>query len=578
MLDATRRLEFKCLPILGTVFVASCFLLPIPASTTTLPPTLELQRLHDVLNSPSAPTTVPNKPAPLIKVEEPTTPTLSKEAANTTFKLNSVRIEGVTTYEPKYFLPLFSNLTGQTISVKELYELIGTITKTYRNDGYVLARAVLPPQDITQGHVRIQLIEGELDQIEVRGDTKGSKLIRAYAEKLKGEPLNTKKLERYLLLMNDLPGISAKSTLKPASKSGASDLVIDIAYTEYSGQYGVSNWGTRYTGPNQFEGEVVANNQYADEYGWHDQTRVRGVQTPNIPELTYLDILHTLPFLTEGTEIDLGFHHSRSHPSYDLNQLELHSKTGGFSLKVEHPHIRSRKENLSTFGMFDWRDTQTKTLGTELSHDHIRALRGGVNWNYADDYNGLNNVRFEVSQGLGVLGASQKGDPNLSRNRGVGDTFTKFHIEASRLQRLHKSWNFLFSTKAQFATKALLAGEEFGVGGEHYGRGFDPSEIAGDRGIASKAELQINFPVGWEYFTSWQLFGFYDFGAVWQKDLQPTEDNAADTLSSWGFGIRSQLGKNLSLDFTLAKPLTRGVASDGGEDQPNLYVRVKNTF
>ncbi|MDD9911598.1 MAG: hypothetical protein OXR68_05420 [Alphaproteobacteria bacterium] len=552
-------------------------LAPFSASAT-IPATAELQRLHDVMTAPSIPTQVPDKIVPILPEAASIKGINDTQAETTYFTLNSLEIDGVTLYKPAKFLPIFKYDTGQRINVKRLYELVNQITTTYRNDGYILARAIVPPQDITAGHVKITVLEGYLNQVIVEGSGTDSKLIRAYADKLKGTPLHNDQLERYLLLMNDLPGIKATSTLKPASVSGASNLIIKVEETKYSGSYGINNWGTRYVGPNQLEGEVTANNLYATkQFGWHDKTRIRGVQSTDFTALRYLDLKHILPIFTEGTELDINVHQSISQPGYDLEQLNLDSSTSGMSFEIRHPLKRSRRENLDWFAMFDWRDTTTNTAGTKLSSDHIRAFRTGLNWDQTDS-SGISNINVELSNGIGMFGASKKGDQQLSRTRGTGSGYTRLKAELSRLQRLNKSWNFMVAATGQHATHSLLAGEEFGIGGENYGRGYDTSEITGDSGFAAKAELQINFPVGWQHLDSWQLFGFYDVGVAYQRDREGSETNKPSTLASHGFGIRSKLGDSLSLDITLAKPGTRGVTSAGGSKNPNLYVRMKNRF
>jgi hemolysin activation/secretion protein len=550
--------------------------MPLPGYTA-LPGSAELQRLHDVLSAPQVPTEVPAKPAPLLELEKKLADTVDDKAAEVFFTLNSVTVQGVNLYEPTHFLPLFKRATGQKINVKELYELVDQITTTYRNDGYILARAVLPPQDITKGHVTVQVVEGRLDNVIIRGDSKGSKLIRAYADKLKGDVLNAKKLERYLLLMNDLPGVTATSTLQKAATPGASDLVIDVAYTRYEGQYAISNWGTRFVGPNQLEGDVSINNSYADTFGWHDQTTVRGVQTTSLDDLSYLDISHMLPISEEGMDLTFEMHRSLSKPGYTLEELDLDSTTEGFAIQLSQPWIRSRRVNFTPFLKFDWRDTTTNSLSKELSNDHVRAFRAGFDWDRADDWDGITTARLEVSQGTSLFGASNKTDPNKSRLYGVADRFTKIKLDFARLQRLHKSWNVLFAATGQYTTTPLLAGEEFGLGGENYGRGFDTSEITGDNGWAAKAELQINFPVGWEYLQSWQFFGFYDIGTVWERDPLPGQAETPLSLASMGVGIRTRLKDKVTLDLTLAQPKTREVLSKGDKD-PSLYVRLKNRF
>ena len=192
---------------------------------------------------------------------------------------------------------------------------------------------------------------------------------------------------------------------------------------------------------------------------------------------------------------------------------------------------------------------------------------------------GINTYRLELSRGLPIMDASSGGDPLVSRQRGIGDKFYKAKVDFARLQRLNDSINLLVAGSGQFSTHALLAAEEFGLGGENYGRGYDNSEVIGDHGAALKAELQYNFETGDKLINQWQLFFFQDIGAIWNKDLGFGDAPGARTLASNGLGIRAPIGKSLTFDFTLANPRTRSVNSQGESGKnPTIYVRLKKRF
>ncbi|MFZ2620395.1 MAG: ShlB/FhaC/HecB family hemolysin secretion/activation protein [Alphaproteobacteria bacterium] len=567
------------MPVLCARFILFMAMLGPVYGYAALPGGAELQRLHDVLNVQESPAAVPDMPAILPPTPANALTTVGEAASQVKFTLNSVRIHGVTAYMPKKFLPLFAAATGQELTVAELAALVDKITATYRNDGYILARAVLPPQDITAGNVEIQVVEGRLGAVKLEGDAASSKLIQSYAKRLQNDAvLQASSLERYLLLMNDLPGVTAKATLVPGAQTGDSDIVITTNFVKTSGSYGASNWGTRYVGPQQLEGDVTLNNAYTTRLGWHDSTTARIVQSPDILNLTYMEISHKLPVNAEGTTAEVRAHHSLSQPGWSLDDLNIKSETSGFAAKVSHPVVRSRASNLAMYALFDWRDTATQTLSSELSNDHLRVLRTGFDVDHLNSFGGLSNINFEYSRGLGALGANEKTDTDTSRGRGKAMGFSKFKLDLAYLQRLHQSWNLLLAASGQYSSHALLAGEEFGVGGENFGRGYDTSEITGDQGLAAKAELQINFPVGMAYLDSWQWFGFYDTGAVWQKDREPLESNGTVDIRSTGMGIRTRLTDTLTADVTFAKPLTGGPQSSAGDDETNMYVRVRNRF
>lgn len=540
-----------------------------------IPPTAELNRLHDVLTAPQAPIHLPNLAPSLVPDQLPDV--VDSTAATTFFTLNEVKLEGATLYDPELFLRIFAHSTGQKISVQQLYALVNEITKIYRNDGYILSRALLPPQEIQDGTVHINIIEGGISEVELTGAHKDSRLLKKHANRIVGTILHNATLERALLLMNDISGVLASSTLEPGTEPNTSKLVIHTADDKISGSNAISNWTTRFFGPIQLESNATVNNVLSSISNWHDATTVNFIQSSQLERLTYLDILHEIPLSDKGTKLKIEGFYSISEPGFTLEALDLESSSTGFTVGLEHPFKRSRRSSLTGFAEFDWRDSESNVANTEISADSLRVLRTGVEWDTLDNLSGLTNGRLEVSYGLGILGASANDDPNRSRLRGRGSDFWKIKLDYARLQRLGKSWNFLLATTAQYSTDPLLAGEEFNFGGENFGRGYGTSEITGDNGIAAKAELHVNFPVGWQYLTHWQLFGFYDFGATYQRDRESNEDNEADTLASYGGGIRTQLTHNLAVDVTLAKPL-QGVEEQGGADDTQLFIRVRSQF
>src|SRR5690606_20332695 len=113
---------------------------------------------------------------------------------------------------------------GLEVTLADVFELVNGITRRYAEAGYALSIAVLPAQRIEGGVVTIAVVEGFIDEIHFTGDALvdehgvDSRYIRGYAERLRASrPLRTADLERYLLLINDLPGVTARATLRASS-------------------------------------------------------------------------------------------------------------------------------------------------------------------------------------------------------------------------------------------------------------------------------------------------------------------------------------------------------------------------
>jgi hemolysin activation/secretion protein len=172
----------------------------------------------------------------------------------------------------------------------------------------------------------------------------------------------------------------------------------------------------------------------------------------------------------------------RAAPGYTLKPEEIKSTSTTLGMGVSYSIIRQRQENLTGRAAFDWQDTSSNILGTPLTRDAIRVLQFGLNYQIADAWNGQNGLSGTFSHGVDTLAASQPGQLNLSR-AGATPDFAKFNLDVSRLQGLTESWAVFAAASGQLATDPLYSSEQFGYGGQAFGRAYDNSEITGDEGI-----------------------------------------------------------------------------------------------
>jgi len=511
----------------------------------------------------------------VIPVEPDTlTPTHPEELKKVKFKLTRLVIQGATVYKNRRFSHLYKNFLGKRITLHHIYRIADAITKKYRNAGYILTKAIVPPQEISDGIVRLNIMEGYIDKVRVQGRVAGpKKLLNAYRKRLlKSRPLRAKDLERYLLLIDDLPGVFVKSVLTPSEdQPGASDLTLILDNKPFGAHAGANNRGTKFNGPFQFFAGASENSLL----GFYEKAGIQGVVTSDLKELYYINAFYSAPISNEGTTMNFSGAFSQSKPGSSLKVFNVNGKSHTFSFGLTHPFIRSRGENLRGHLTFTHRNTKTDILGTRDSEDRLRILKLGMVYDFADWFQGVNLISFNLSQGLNILDATEPGSLNLTRSQGHSD-FTKIFGKLQRLQQLAPSWMLLGSAAWQYSFEKLLASEEFGVGGVSFGRAFDPSEITGDQGLALGLELQRAFDVKMKFLRTLQAYAFFDFGSVWNRIATPTGARQQD-LASAGAGARFNLTKHVSGYLEVAKPLNRDVASLGNRD-PRVFFSLSATY
>jgi hemolysin activation/secretion protein len=241
---------------------------------------------------------------------------------------------------------------------------------------------------------------------------------------------------------------------------------------------------------------------------------------------------------------------------------------------MKYQVIRQRQENLAVSLMFDGRNAHTDIQGSELSNDHVRAVRGGVTYDTADRWDGYNSVTATLSQGIGVLGASRAGDLNLSRAQAEAD-FTRLEWQYNRQQFFGQEVMLIGQLAGQVASGALYSSEEFGFGGSDLGRGYDTSEITGDHGVAAGVEMRyLGIPD--QSGIGLAPYLFYDIGKVWNEDSGAGNASA----SSAGLGLRLSHESGLYSSLGVAFPLTRAVDAPlyGNGKNPRLMFQMGYNF
>lgn len=512
---------------------------------------------------------------PDVKVQKLSVIEAPEGAENIKFNFGGLQLEGANIYTEEELISLYGNMIGTEITLADLYAIANRITLKYRNNGYILTQVVVPPQTIENGIARLQVVEGFIENIIIQGDDQSLselKTIEQYAGRIsKGGALNIKSMERYLLLINDLPGLTARSVITPSETTqGAADIVIIVERDPFEAFIGANNHGSRFLGPFQFN----AATQFNSYLGLNESISLQTVVTaPDAGyELVFGSIRYDQPIGPWGTKLSFTGGISETDPGFTLSQFDVEGLSRSLSFQATHPIIRSRSTNVLGRVMFDWRNVESQNSFDPTLEDRIRAIRTGVRTDFIDTVLGtaVNTLDLEISQGIDVLGSSDEGDANLSRPDG-DPTFTKANLQIQRLQRLTNSFNLLLSGRGQWSNKPLLSSEEFSLGGISSVRGFEPSEIIGDDGIYGTIEVQWNSPS-----RTTQVFGFLDSGTVWDQD-STTSDGKRNSLSATGFGVRFDLPMQVDAEFIASQPLNRDIETQSERD-PQFFFSVNKKF
>ena len=548
-----------------SVLAGGMVLVPGLSWAQTVPSVAEPQRLDKRFEQPTVPGSVMEPEVPETKPYKP-----SKDLKKIRFILKKIVVKGSTVYSHNAFRRWQKRFIDKKVSLALIYRFAEKITAKYRNDGYLLSRAIVVPQNIKNGVVTIQIVEGYIGNLKIRGPVKGSKMfLKSYGKALlRSSPLKAKDLERYLLLIDDLPGVSVESVLVPSkNEPGASELILTLKHKDMDSNAGIDNRGTKFNGPIQMRAGTNTNSVL----GFYDRFGIQGVLTSNPDELLFFNGFGEMPVSSEGTKIFISGSFSKSQPGSTLKQFNVEGNSNTFTVRASHPFIRSRGKNLKGYLGFTSRNSKTDLLNENITDDRLRILKLGMAYDFVDRLRGVNLFSLGLSKGMNIMDASGPGSLKLSRADGRSD-FTKLSGDILRLQELGSGWSLLTGVGWQYAFDSLLSSEEFGLGGPQYVRAYDPSEVTGDHGIAFKLELQKGVKTNWNYLKSLQSYLYFDHGTVALRNTTAVQDSSS-SLTAVGLGMRGNINKWLSGYIEVGQPLSGDVSAEGNSD-PRFFFSL----
>ncbi len=556
---------------IGLALALSCLVPAIAFAQTTLPTTVEPGRVLPDLQQQ----TPIVKSAPPVELNTSPDAVAPAGADKVTFILNDLRVTGNKRVPTSDLMPLWQGKLGQKISLADIYGIANGITRMYRERGYLLSRALVPEQEVKDGTVEINLLEGFVSGYTVQGgkDIAAREQIEAYAKQIVAAgTLKSSTLEHYLLLMNDIPGQSVRAVLSPSvSTPGGADLTLVPTRQAVQGVVSIDNYGSSYLGPMRLSGTA----QYNNLFNIPNYASVTALAAPEARELGFVSGSYRQIVGAEGTKVggDLSFTHTNPSLPNPLDALNTKGDAYLARAVVEHPFIRERSTNLT--GTASIEATRDRTMFAPAfnaleTEDRLRVARVGATGSLLDTIGGYNTLSLQGSHGFSILGATEQNDLRKSRASGDPD-FTKLTAEATRLQRLFGPFTALVGVTGQYSFDPLLSSEEFALGGTDYGRGYDFSQITGDHGVAGKVELAYNGDA-YKFVRGYQLYTFYDIGEVWRRAPGAGQDSR-DSLASVGLGSRIDLPESVRGELYVAKPLTQPVVSRGASDDHDLRLQ-----
>ena len=468
------------------------------------------------------------------------------------FVLRHVAITGAVAIPQERLATAYQPYIGKKVSQADLAAIASAISDAYRAEGFHLSRAIIPPQDIQGGGIRIQVIEGSIAEVTLKGDGAEQFGVRTMLEAVLAEqPSRLATLERKLMLVNGRPGVQIEDTAidEIGTASGRFRLILTVKTWHVFTSVGIDNLGSSSVGPWQSYGTAAFNSYLAPG----DSLVLNLSTTPGDPrQLRFGRLSYEVPVGTDGARVGASGYYSEVWPGDWRRLFSDNIKTESFEVRSSIVPLQSQKSTLTLTAAAGFTNVTENDVFGSIYADRIRTASLTSDYRLQDSFGGTNYLTVNYRQGLDILGASHRGDDFLSRD-GASGKFSALNFWFTRYQTLTDAWSLKLAGAGQAASGPLFTSQQFYLGGIAFGRGYGSAEISGDNGLAGSAELRFDQKTSLQYLRGYQLYSFVDSGVAWNDGYRPSDGLS---LTSAGAGVRFFLLDGLQADIGVAAPLT----------------------
>lgn len=471
------------------------------------------------------------------------------------FFIKKINLVGTESFPPEDFSPIIEKYENREVALSELDTLTKEIEREYLRRG-VIAAVFLPPQEIKEGIVNLQVVEARMGELQIQKHKyfKKERLIH-YWRIQQGEILHYDKISKSIQLMNKNPDRQVKASLFAGKKPGSTDILLTPQTTfplHFTSTF--DKEGSTSTGKSRI-GLGFRHNNFLGL----DDTLLSGYTFGKSFSGVYA--YHSLPVGYNGASFIYGYNSTKAIPKKEFSSSNIYSTAQNISLSL-HQDLYKKDEYLGELFLgFDAKDKTIKQSTGVTNRDKLRIFSVGGNF----IRRGLGSTTYfspEVSQGVDYFGATSKGNPLASR--GAKSQFTKFNMGIQHKNILPLNLQAVLKLKSQYSTTKLMPQEEFSLGGIDSVRGYPSGDYLADNAGLANAELLIPsffIPPTWKLPYNKESLkeqitavAFLDYGWGERRGALPTEKKSVN-LFSIGSGFRIKLFDQILLRLEWGFPL-----------------------
>ncbi len=524
-----------------------------------------------------APLREPELAAPLPPPEQllqPSAPTQPAELPNIpgTIKVDRFEVVGSTVFSKQELDAVLKDFIGRPLTFAQLLQARSAVSQLYISKGYITSGALIPLQTLSGSVVRILVIEGKLESINVVGTRRlNSNYIRSRLAPATRGPLNEKRLLEALQLLQlsgQIANISAQ--LQAGSRAGFNLLLVRVKESR------------------TFQASIFTDNSRSPSVGsWRRGVQIREANLLGLGDSASLiytntqgsnavDFSYTLPVNSRNGTVSFQLSRSQSNiVESPFDALDIAASSRTYELTYRQPIVQTPRTEIAIGIGVGRRESDTSLLGEDFplspgadarGRTRVSALRLFQDFTQRGERDVL-AARSQFSLGVGAFGAT------ASSSEPDGQ-FLAWRGQLQYVRLLAPQTLLVVRSDVQLAGGELLGIEQFGLGGPDTARGYRQDVLLADSGIFSSAELRYPILRTGDKKGVLQVTPFVDFGNVWSQGGGRAAIEA-NTLLSAGLGLRWQYAERWTARGGWGIPLINFKSGDRTWQEEGLYFSVE---
>ncbi|MEH2391770.1 MAG: ShlB/FhaC/HecB family hemolysin secretion/activation protein [Nostoc sp.] len=502
----------------------------------------------------------------------PEQPISGQDDPNARFQVNRIEVVGSTVFKPEQLTAITAPFVGRQLTFIELLQVKDAITKLYVDHGYITTGALIVPQTVEAGVIKIQVIEGSLQEIKIIGNKRlRTQYIRDRILLGAKTPLNVPHLLEKLQLLRLDPQIQNLSAeLQTGVHPGTNVLLVEV---EEADTFKLTTTLDNGRSPSVGSFRRGIDLQEANLLGLGDTLSVGYANTDGS---NTINLNYTLPINARNGTVFFGFNQGWNRViEKPFSVLDIQSNTRSYELGYRQPLVQKPTQELAIGVSFSRQESQT-----ELGIDNI----GPYKLSPGADANGKTNIsalrffqeytqrsnqyvfaaRSQFSFGVDWFDANVSQDEPDSR-------FFAWRGQAQWVRQLAPDTLFLARGDFQLAADSLVPLEQFGLGGQLNVRGYRQDSLITDNGMLLSAEFRLPIVRASKIGGVLQLTPFIDIGKGWNVK---GENPSPSLLVGTGLGLLWTQGNNFSARLDWGIPLTSVEGEKRSLQENGLYFSI----